>query len=832
MINADSNNSQLMLKRAINYHLKCSLCKERGTREIQSLFSSTALALRDIMIEIMLETEKKYKREKSKKVYYLSMEFLPGRLLASNLLSLNMFEVCKNILRDRGVDIENIIEQEKDIGLGNGGLGRLASCFLDSMATRHIPGFGYGINYEYGLFKQIVDDGYQKESPDNWLAESSPWEIKRPDEKLLVPVYGRIEHGTDRAGNYNPMWLDWKIIIGIPYDIPIVGYGGKTVNWLRLYSAGPSSEFDIQIFNEGDYFRAVEQKIYTETITKILYPSDTFKTGKELRLTQEYFLTACSLRDILRRFLKDYNDLSILPEKVAIQMNDTHPSLAVAELMRILVDENDMPWENAWDITKKTLSYTNHTILPEALEKWPVKLMESIIPRHLQIIYEINSRFLQEVSSRWSGNSEKVHHMSFVEEGEEKRIRMAHLAVAGSHSINGVSSLHTKLLKKDLFSNFHALWPERFVNVTNGITQRRWLLQSNRLLAQLINDTIGDRWITDLYHLKELEKYADNKSFQKTFMDIKRVNKERLANLVRNSGSVVLNPDSLFDVHAKRIHEYKRQSLKIMHIIYEYLKIVRGEKKPLISKTFIFSGKAAPGYYLAKLIIKLIHSVAQVINNDPALTNILKVAFIPDYKVSIAEKLIPAADLSEQISTAGTEASGTGNMKFALNGALTVSTLDGAVIEMIEEIGEDNFFIFGLKSDEILEMEQNNSYNPSSYYDKYPEIQIVMDSLRDNFFCADEPGIFHPIYERILSNDDKYFHLHDFISYIEIQNKIEEIYLDKNKWAQKAILNVARMGKFSSDRSISEYADHIWHVKPLPDNIERLKKKGTSKEYV
>jgi len=809
------SSSKSALKKSMDYHLRCSLCRESSSKESRDIFLATAFSLRDRMTEKILRTERKYQDAQAKRVYYLSMEFLIGRLLGDTLHNLGLFDVCREVLADAGIDIEEVREQENDAGLGNGGLGRLAACYLDSMASLHIAGFGYGINYEYGLFKQEIDNGYQKEKPDNWLAEFNPWEIKRADEKCIVPIYGRIEHFQDRTGDYNPMWLDWKVLMGIPFDIPVVGYGGKTVNWLRLYAAGSSSDFDIQIFNEGDYFRAVEQKVSSETITKMLYPLDTLKSGKELRLVQEYFLVACSLRDIVRRYLKDHEKFDAFPDSVAIQMNDTHPSLAVAELMRLLVDEYALPWDVAWEMTQKTLSYTNHTILAEALEKWPVNLLEQVIPRHLQIIYEINQRFLQKVAGLHPGNTDLLRRMSLIEESDNRQVRMAHLAMVGSHSINGVSALHTEILKKNNFADFHALWPERFVNITNGITQRRWLLKANPQLAQLISETIGDSWITDLARLRLLEPYADEKAFQDRFREIKRANKELLGGMISRTAWISVDPDSLFDVHVKRIHEYKRQLLKVMHIIHEYLRIIRGEKKPVVARTYVFAGKAAPGYWVAKQMIKLIHNVGQVINSDKRLHDAMKVVFLPDYRVSLAEKIIPAANLSEQISMAGTEASGTGNMKFMLNGALTAGTLDGANVEMLEEVGEENIFIFGLKAEEIEEMQRCSSYRPAEYYSSHPEIRLVIDAFRDDVFCPSEPGLFQWIYHRIMNQEDYYFHLPDFLSYIQIQGKIEEEYRNQASWTRKAILNVARSGKFSSDRAVSEYAGLIWKAEAV-----------------
>ncbi len=801
------------LKASLDYHLRCSLCKEPPPKECRDLFLSTAFSLRDRMAEKILQTERKYHAAQAKRVYYLSLEFLIGRLMGNTLHNLGMFDVCRELLMESGIDIEEVRAQENDPGLGNGGLGRLAACFLDSMATLGIAGFGYGIHYEYGLFKQEIDNGYQREKPDNWLADQNPWEIKRTDEKCIVPINGRIEHFQDRNGEYNPMWLDWKVVMGIPFDIPVVGYGGETVNWLRLFAAGSSADFDIQIFNEGDYFRAVEQKVSTETITKMLYPLDTIKSGRELRLVQEYFLVACTLRDIIRRYLKENENFDRFSEQVAIQMNDTHPSLAVAELMRLFVDEYALPWERAWEITQQTMAYTNHTVLAEALEKWPVDLLERVIPRHLQIIFEINHRFLEKVAARHPGDAELLRRVSLIEEGETRLVRMAHLALVGAHSVNGVSALHTAILKRDNFSDFHALWPERFVNITNGITQRRWLLEANPRLAALVTDTIGDGWITDLSQLRRLESCADETAFREAFRSIKRANKEALAKIISDTLWISIDPDSMFDIHVKRIHEYKRQLLKIMDIVHEYLQIVNGERTPAAARTYIFAGKAAPGYWVAKQMIKLIHNVGQVINQDKRVGDALKVVFLPDYRVSLAEKIIPAADLSEQISMAGREASGTGNMKFMLNGALTVGTLDGANVEMLEEAGAENLFIFGLKTEEIADMKKSGAYRPVEYYRRSPEIRKVMDAFRDDLFCPGEPGLFQWIYHRVMNNEDPYFHLPDFLSYIQVQDQIAAEYRNPASWMKKAILNVARSGKFSSDRAISDYNRLIWNNK-------------------
>jgi len=791
-------------------HLKYSLGKEFNNKTIRDIYLALTLSLRDRLLEKHLQTEARYQAADAKRLYYLSMEFLIGRSLGINLINLDIFDACSKALMDMGIDLEEVREQETDAALGNGGLGRLAACFLDSLATLDYPGFGYGIHYEYGLFRQEIDNGYQKEKPDHWLFKAGPFQIERTEQSCIIPLYGRIEHGLDLNGNYNPMWMDWRVIIGVPHDIPIVGYGAKTVNYLRLYAAKPSSDFDIQIFNAGDYFRAVEQKIKSETVSKILYPSDTFDTGKELRLIQEYFLVACSLRDILRRYLKSHSGFDGFADKVNIQMNDTHPALAVAELMRILVDEHALEWDAAWSITQKTLAYTNHTLLSEALEKWPVGLLEHVLPRHLQIIYEINHRFLSEIAVLWPGDTDRLSRMSLIEEGAEKQVRMAHLAIAGSHSVNGVSALHTDLIKTSLVPDFFDRWPERFNNKTNGITPRRWLLKANPLLADLLNETIGSKWITDLACLRDLEPFADDPAFQDRFRRIKRTNKEQLGKIIYQTTRLKINPDSLFDIHAKRIHEYKRQLLNVMHIIHEYFRIIEDGMEPSVPKTYIFAGKAAPGYWAAKQIIKLIHNVAGIIHKDRRIRDKLKVVFIPDYRVSLAEKIIPAAEVSEQISTAGTEASGTGNMKFALNGSLTIGTLDGANVEMLEEVGEDNIYIFGLKTREVQEMKRAGTYRPLDHYHGHDGIRRVMDAFWDNRFCPHEPGLFRWIYHHILEKGDLYFHLADFPSYSQIHEAAYTDYLQIPLWNRKAILNVARMGKFSSDRTISQYAREIW----------------------
>ena len=801
--------------RSIRYHVTYSLGKPWSQADEKDVFTALSLAVREKLIDGMLETEARYRKAAAKRVYYLSMEFLMGRALGNNLLNLGILEPCRQALEKLGFDLEEIRECERDAALGNGGLGRLAACFIDSMATLGLPGFGYGINYEYGLFKQKIDNGYQKELPDAWRSEATPWLIERPQETCIVPIYGRIVEDVDRDGHYNPMWMEWKILYGVPHDMPIVGYGGHTVNYLRLFSARASDEFDMEIFNAGDYLRAVKQKMASETVTKVLYPADDIEAGKELRLVQEYFLVACAVRDIVRRYLRRHRSFRALPQKVAIQLNDTHPALTVAELMRLLVDEHSLPWEKAWDITVATLGYTNHTLLPEALEKWPVPLMERVLPRHLQIIYEINHRFLTRVAATWPGDEARLERMSIIEEGPPKHVRMAHLAIVGSHSVNGVAQLHTTLLKRDLVPDFYELWPEKFNNKTNGVTQRRWLLKANPKLARLITETIGDGWITDLQELKKLEPRAEDPSFQEAFLRIKKQNKERLARIIKQTTRVQVDPETLFDIQVKRIHEYKRQLLNVMQIIHQYQQLVEDGIVPTVPRTYIFAGKAAPGYRMAKLIIKLINNVAQVINRDPRVQGWLKVVFLPDYRVSLAEKIFPAADLSEQISTAGKEASGTGNMKFAMNGALTIGTLDGANIEIREEVGEENIYIFGLKAGDVAMLRAAGTYNPWDYFQHNPHIARVMQSIGSDYFCRHEPGLFGPIFDAVMRHGDVYFHLADLESYIQAQERVAQDFKRPEVWARKAILNVARIGKFSSDRTVLAYAREIWGVKPV-----------------
>ena len=768
-----------------------------------------SVAVRRPSLDAMRESERRYREQDAKRVYYLSMEFLMGRLLGNNLTNLGIYDEARAIMTELGEDLDELQALEPDAALGNGGLGRLAACFLDSMATLDYPGFGYGINYEFGLFKQTFVNGFQHEKPDHWMSEGSPWLIERLDEAVMIPVFGTIEHHNDSRGGYTPKWVNYKVLIGVPHDMPIVGYGGKTVNVLRLFSARSSDEFDIGIFNTGDYIKAVQEKIQGEAISKILYPSDAIDRGRELRLLQEYFLVACSVRDILKRFREDHDSLEHLSSKIAIQMNDTHPALTVAELMRIFVDEEHFAWEHAWALTIDTLGYTNHTLLPEALEKWPVSLFERVLPRHLQIINEINRRLMADVERRFAADPNMMSKISIVADGQ---VRMANLAMAGSHSVNGVAELHSKLVTTNLAPEFFRLHPERFNNKTNGVTPRRWLLHANRPLAALITKYAGDEWVTDLDRLRQLEIFADDASLLDRLESVKRRNKVALAKLTRELTGINVDPMTLFDVHVKRIHEYKRQLLNALHIVYRYWQIVEDGKQPLQARTFFFAGKAAPGYFTAKLIIKLIQSIGEVVNSDPRTRDLLRVVFLPDYRVTLAEAIMPAAELSEQISTAGKEASGTGNMKLALNGALTIGTLDGANIEIRDEVGEENIFIFGLKADEVTEL-LATGYDPEHFLGQ-GGLRRVVDSIAAGHFSRGDKDLFRPIVAKLLSTRDEYVHLADLQSYVDAQERVDIEYRDRNSWLKKSLLNIARTGKFSSDRTIREYATEIWKIKP------------------
>lgn len=802
---------------AFHNHIKYVLGKRLQETSRLDLINAISAAVSRYLMDISFETDDRYRREDAKRLYYLSMEFLIGRLLSNNLINLGIYDACALFLKKQGIDLESLLDEEKDPSLGNGGLGRLAACYLDAMANLDMPGFGYGINYDYGLFKQVIVNGYQQEKPDYWPNRSSPWLIQRSGQKYLIPIYGKVEDSEDFEGEYNPMWTEWGLLVGRPHDILIPGYGGKTVNRLRLFSAWASEDFDIKIFNDGDYFKAVKRKIRSETVTKILYPSDAQFVGKELRLVQEYFLVACSLRDLVRFYQKSNNDFDCFHEKVAIQMNDTHPALAVAELMRILVDENGLEWEPAWDITVKTLGYTNHTLLPEALESWPVSIVQKVVPRHMQIIYEINRRFIAQVESQFGDAAkEMIPKMSIIQEGDEKQVRMANLAIIGSHSVNGVAKIHSNLIKTRLVPEFYTLWPERFNNKTNGVTPRRWIVNCNPGLTRFICDAIGRRWIRDLDRIWELEAFKDDPGFLDRFMAVKHENKLALAELIKEKAFETVDPHAIFDIHAKRIHEYKRQLLNILHIIHLYLSVKEGEDMGH-PRTFIFAGKAAPGYHIAKLIIKLIHEVARVVNEDPKVSDQLKVIFLPDYKVSLAEKIIPGADVSEQISMAGMEASGTGNMKFAMNGAVTIGTLDGANIEIHEQVGDENIYIFGLTVEGVEKLRPG--YAPREYYDKDPRLKRVINALRAPWLCREDSHLFQPIYNLLLNHGDYYLNLADFDAYVASQKRVGEDFKATGKWAEKALMNVTRTGIFSSDRSIREYAQDIWEIRSYSNDI-------------
>ncbi|HXG09580.1 MAG TPA: glycogen/starch/alpha-glucan phosphorylase [Gemmataceae bacterium] len=774
-------------------------------------FEAVARSLRDLLTQRWLLTQETHDRVNPKRVYYLSMEFLIGRSLVNNIINLGVEDFVREDLRsDPRQDWTAVVEQEPDAGLGNGGLGRLAACFIDSLATLQIPAIGYGLRYEYGIFRQEIKDGYQVESPDNWLRRPDPWEVVRPGETVHVHVNATVQvrNGVPQLVGGHPTTL-----LGIPHDRPVVGYGGKTINTLRLWEAASPDFFDLGEFSSGEFFDAVHDRVVAENLTRVLYPDDSTPAGRGLRFAQEYFLVACSLADIIARFRRGNNDWHALPDKVAIQLNDTHPSLAVAELMRLLLDDAHLGWDEAWDLTVRTLAYTNHTLLPEALEKWPVTLFETLLPRQLEIIYEINRRFLNEVRARYPGDGDRVRRMSLIEETPTRQVRMAHLAVVGTHSTNGVSAIHSTLLRQKTLADFAEMFPQRFNNKTNGVTPRRWLLLANPPLARLITEAIGDGWPTDLEQLRKLRPLAEDPAFREKFRQAKRQAKARFTDWVRSTTGQQVDPDTIFDCQVKRIHEYKRQLLNILHIIVLYNRLRQDPKLDVPPRTFFFAGKAAPAYRLAKLIIKLINNVAGTIDGDPAMRGRLKVLFLPDYNVSLAERIIPAADVSEQISTAGYEASGTSNMKFMMNGALTVGTRDGATIEMAQEAGEENFFLFGLTADQVP---NSRGWYSRWHYENEPETRQALDLIFTDHFSRYEPGIFGPIRDMLLTQGDYYVHLADLKPYIEAQTRVGELYRDPETWARKAILNIAGAGKFSSDRTIREYAADIWKAEPCP----------------
>ena len=802
------------LKHSFANRLIYSLGKDPLTATYRDWYHTAAYAVRERLIERWMETMRSYYDSDVKRVYYLSMEFLTGRLLANSLLNMGFYEECREALSDLELDIDRIRDLEMDAALGNGGLGRLAACFLDSMATLSLPGYGYGIRYEYGMFAQRIENGCQVEHPDNWLRYGNPWDFPRPEVLFPVQFCGRVVHFKDEQGHDHFHWVDTEDVMAMACDTPVPGYSTGTVNNMRLWTAKASRDFNLKYFNEGNYIKAVEEKNESENLSKVLYPDDTTIMGRELRLKQQYFFVCASLHDILLRFTKYHSNLDELPDKVAIQLNDTHPSIAIPELMRVLVDVHHLDWDRAWNITRRTFSYTNHTLMPEALETWPVSLFEEVLPRHLQIIYEINYRFLEEVRHCYPGDGERLKRMSIVDEGGGRRVRMAHLAIVGSHQVNGVSQIHTDLMKTTIFADFEEFFSGKIINITNGVTPRRWLHQANPGLSALITSRIGHGWVSDLAELRKLVPLAQDPAFREQFLAVKRENKKRLAGIIKMRLNLTIDPASMFDVQIKRIHEYKRQLLNVLHIITRYHRIREGRIQDLVPRTVIFGGKAAPGYAMAKLIIKLIHSVGDVVNNDPVIGDRLKVVFIPDYNVSNAEKIIPACDLSEQISTAGTEASGTGNMKLGLNGALTIGTLDGATIEMKDEVGDDNIFIFGHTAAEVAALHAKG-YNPWDHYHANAELRQALDMIGSGFFSPDAPDRFRPIVDTVTRHGDQFLLLADYASYIAGQERVDALYRDPEEWTRRAILNVANMGKFSSDRTIREYADRIWNVKPV-----------------
>jgi glycogen phosphorylase len=774
-------------------------------------FEAFSRSVRDILAQRWVSTKEIYEKTNAKRVYYLSLEFLIGRSLANNVSNLLLDPLAQHSAKTKGVDWLELLDQEPDAGLGNGGLGRLAACFLDSMATMQLPATGYGLRYEYGMFKQSIVNGSQQENPDNWLRDVDPWEIARPHERVEVRIGCSF---ALRSGNFHVVRNQPSTLIGIPYDRPVVGYGGKTINALRLWAASAPDSFNFQEFGTGDFIGALSETIEAESLTRVLYPDDSTTAGQGLRFLQEYFLVACSLADIVRRFRRNNTDWNDLPEKAAIQLNDTHPSMAVAELMRILLDDACLGWDEAWELTKNTLAYTNHTLLPEALEKWPVAWFEILLPRHLEIIYEINRRLLDDVRSRYPEDEGRVQRVSLVEEGSARKIRMANLAIVGSHSTNGVAAVHSKLLRMLTVKDLAELYPERFSNKTNGVTPRRWLLQANPALSREITQAIGNGWITDLSRLGELRRYVEDRSFCEAFLASKREAKAQFADWLKATTGQIVDPDTIFDCQVKRIHEYKRQLLNALRIIVAYNRLRSNPSQDIIPRTFFFAGKAAPAYHLAKLIIKFINNLAATIDADPVMRGRLKVVFIPEYNVSLAERLIPASDVSNQISTAGYEASGTSNMKFMMNGALTVGTRDGATIEMAEEAGEENLFLFGLTVEEV---ENSRSwYSPYWHYENEPEIRGALDLIFSDHFSPNEPGVFAPLRDTLLTQGDHYMHLADLTSYCRAQERLGDLYADPQAWAHKAILNIACSGKFSSDRTIAEYASEIWKVKPCP----------------
>jgi starch phosphorylase len=800
------------LEHAVLDHLFYTCGKDKPTATLLDLFHAVSLTARDRLVQRWIQTKRAHYEQDVKRVYYLSGEFLLGRSLALNLLNLGLYEPARKILRSYNLEIEQILEREADPGLGNGGLGRLAACFMESMATMDLPAVGYGIRYEFGIFDQLIEGGRQVERGDAWLRYGNPWEIPRHEYTVPVNFNGRVVQVRDEEGVLRTQWLDTQKLLGVPFDMPIAGYGNNTVNTLRLWSARASREFNFQVFNDGDYRRAVEEKSLSESISKVLYPNDQSPEGRDLRLKQQYFFVSCSIHDIIRRYKHSHTSFDAFPDKVAIQLNDTHPSIAIPELMRVFLDQEGLTWEQAWELTRETTAYTNHTLLPEALERWPVAMFERLLPRHLQIIYEINHRFLKRVHIFKPNDYELQRRMSIIEEGSEKQVRMAHLAVIGSHSVNGVAELHTSLIKSQLMPDFYEMLPGRFNNKTNGVTPRRWLLLANPRLAESITRRIGDKWITKLGEVEQLLDLQNDASFQEEVRAAKAENKRRLAGYVRRTLGVQVNVESIFDIHVKRLHEYKRQLLNCLHIVSLYQALKQEPTLDMVPRTFIFGGKAAPGYTMAKLHIQLINAVADVVNADPTVRDRIKVVFIPNYSVSLAEMIIPAADVSEQISTAGKEASGTGNMKFAMNGALTVGTLDGANIEIREEVGPENFFLFGLTAEQVHDLKAGG-YDPREHIEASPRLRDCLDFVASGFFSPELPELFQPVIESLRTRDE-YLLCADFDDYAACHRRVEEAYGDRREWTRRTICNIAKTGKFSSDRAIAEYAREIWGLSP------------------
>ena len=794
-------------------HMEFFLVKTRATATRYDFYQALSMAVKDRLVRKWLRTQHIYREKRVKHIYYLSLEFLPGRLLANTLINLDYYERCRDIIRRDGLILEEIMEEEHDMGLGNGGLGRLASCYLDSMATLRLPAFGYGIRYEYGIFRQEIRNGHQIEQPDSWLSFGSPWETVRMELVFRVCFHGRVEAWTDREGRERFHWVDTEDVLAVAHDVPVPGYRSNTVNNLRLWRAKSTNEFSFREFDRGNYLAAVEDKNLSENISKVLYPSDSSAQGKLLRLKQQYFFVSASLQDILGEYLRNHDSFDEFAEEVFVQLNDTHPVIAIPELMRLLVDEHALGWDRAWDITRRCFGYTNHTIVPEALEEWPVSLLEDLLPRHLQIIYEINHRFLEEVRRSYADDDAVVAEVSIIREEPVRTVRMANLAIVGSAAVNGVAELHTNILRKRVFPHFDRLFPGKIRNVTNGVTPRRWLSVANPLLSHFITEQIGDGWASDLDRLRRLEEFADDAAFRRSWRNIKQSQKLLLKRFVERETEAKIDIDSLFDSQVKRFHLYKRQLLNVLHAITLYNRIRRESEGTRVPRTIIFSGKAAPAYVEAKLVIKLIHSVAAVVDADPEVRRFLKILFLENYSVSLAEKIIPATDLSEQISTAGWEASGTGNMKFALNGALTIGTLDGANIEILEEVGRENMFVFGLTADEVEELHRSG-YRPRDYYEANPELKEALDMVAGDYFNRDEPGIFLPLVGEVLERDF-YCLLADYEAYLAAQSEVERLYADEEEWVRRSILNVARMGRFSSDRSIREYNEKIWKTEPV-----------------